>query len=155
MTFTFLNVLFLSWILKYEFEGNWIEFPVSSWSFLFTLFNLKALSPPTISKWVSYSTASFLPTVTFQVQTVLFVVVVAKSCLTLCNPVNCSMPDFSTLHCPPEFVQTLFHWISDAIQPLHPLSPPSLPALNLCQHQGLFQWVGSSYQVAKVSEPHL
>ena len=46
----------------------------------------------------------------------------------------------------------LFHCISDAIQPCHPLSFPSPPAFNLSQHQGLFQWVSSSYQVAKVLE---
>ena len=48
--------------------------------------------------------------------------------------------------------QTHVHWISDAIQPSHPLLSPSPPALNLSQHQGLFQWVSSSHQVAKVLE---
>jgi len=52
----------------------------------------------------------------------------------------------------PEFTQTHVHWIGDAIQPSHPLSSPSPPALNLSQHQGLFQRVGSSRQVAKVLE---
>ena len=47
------------------------------------------------------------------------------------------------------------HWVNDAIQPSHPLPPPSPPAFNLSQHQGLFQWVGSSHQVAKVVEPQL
>ena len=47
------------------------------------------------------------------------------------------------------------HWISDAIQPSHPLSPPSLFAFNLSQHQGLFQCVGSSHQVPKILELHL
>ena len=59
------------------------------------------------------------------------------------------------LPCPspnPEFTQTHVHWVSDAIQPSHPLSPPSPPALNLSQHQGLFWWVGSSHQVAQVLE---
>ena len=51
-----------------------------------------------------------------------------------------------------EFTQTHVHWVGDAIQPSHPLSSPSPPALNLSQHQGLFQWVSSSYQVAKVLE---
>ena len=46
--------------------------------------------------------------------------------------------------------QTHVHWVSDAIRPSHPLSSPSPPAFNLSQHQGLFQWVGSSHQVAKV-----
>ena len=51
-----------------------------------------------------------------------------------------------------EFVQTHVHWVGDAIQPSHPLSSPSPPALNLSQHQGLFQWVGSLHQVAKLLE---
>ena len=55
----------------------------------------------------------------------------------------CSTPGFLVLHCLTEFVQTLVHWVSDAIQPSHPLPPPS-PALNLSQHQGLFQWVFTS-----------
>ena len=61
-----------------------------------------------------------------------------------------STPDFSALHHLPGFVQTHFHGIGDAIQPSHPLLSPSPPALNLSQHQGLFQWVSSSHQVAKV-----
>ena len=52
----------------------------------------------------------------------------------------------------PEFTQTHVHWVGDAIQPSHPLSSPSPLALNLSQHQGLFQWVSSSHQVAKVLE---
>ena len=52
----------------------------------------------------------------------------------------------------PEFTQTHGHWVSDAIRPSHPLSSPSPPAFNLSQHQGLFKWVSSSYQVAKALE---
>ena len=55
----------------------------------------------------------------------------------------------------PEFAQTHVHWVNDAIQLSHPLSPASPPVLNLSQHQGLFQWVSSSYQVAKVLELQL
>ena len=61
-----------------------------------------------------------------------------KSCPILYNPINWSTPGFPVLHGPPEFAQTHAHWISDAIQPSHPLSPPSPPALYLSQHQGLF-----------------
>ena len=68
---------------------------------------------------------------------------VAKSCTTLCNPMDHSIPGFPDFHCLPEFAQTHVHWVSDVIQPSHPLSPPSPLALNLSQHQGLFQWVGS------------
>ena len=82
----------------------------------------------------------------------------AKSCPTLCHPMNCSTPGFPGLHCllkAREFAQTHVHWISNAIQPSHPLSPHSPPALNLPQHQGLFQWGSSSHQVAKVLELQL
>ena len=76
---------------------------------------------------------------------------VAKSCLTLCDPMDYSKPGFPVLHLP-ELAQTHVHWVDDAIQPSHPLSSPSPSALNLSQHQGLFQWVSSSHQVAKVLE---
>ena len=77
---------------------------------------------------------------------------VTQSCLTLCDPMDCSTPGFSVLHHLPEFAQTRVHWVSDAIQPSHPLLSPSPPNFNLSQHQGLFQWVGSSHQLAKVLE---
>ena len=67
----------------------------------------------------------------------------------LCHPMDCSTPGFRGLHCLLEFVQTHGHWVSDAIQPSHPLLSPS-SALNLSQHQGLFQWVSSLHQVAKI-----
>ena len=73
-------------------------------------------------------------------------------CPTLCDPMDYSTPVFSVLHHLPEFAQTHVHWADDAIQQSQPLSPPSLPALNLSQNQDLFQWVGSSHQVAKVLE---
>ena len=66
---------------------------------------------------------------------------VAKSCPTLCNPMGCSPPGFLALHHLLEFAQTHVHWIKDTIQPSHPLSSPSPPALSLSQHQGLFPWV--------------
>ena len=80
---------------------------------------------------------------------------VAKSCLTVCDPVNSSTPGFPGLHSLLEFVQTqrpLNHWyhptISSSVR-------PSPPTLNLSQHQGLFQWIGSSHQAAKILELHL
>ena len=66
-----------------------------------------------------------------------------------------SMPGFPVLHCLPEVAQTHVHWLSDVIQPSYPLSSPSPRALNLSQHQGLFKWVSSSHQVAKVLELQL
>ena len=68
---------------------------------------------------------------------------VSQSCPTLCDPMDCNMPGLLVHHQLPEFTQTHVHWVSDAIQPYHPLSSPSLPVLNLSQHQGLFQWVNS------------
>ena len=68
---------------------------------------------------------------------------------------NCSTPGFHVLYHLPEFAQTHIHWVGDAIQPSHPVSSPSPFALSLSQHQGLFQWVGSSHQVATVLEIQL
>ena len=77
---------------------------------------------------------------------------VVQVCPTLCDPMDCSTPDFPVHHQLREFTQTHVHWVGDAIQPSHPLSSPSPPAFNLSQHQGLFQWVSSSHQVAKLLE---
>ena len=77
---------------------------------------------------------------------------VTQSCLTLCDPMDCSMPNFLVHHQLLELDQTHVHWGSDAIQPSHPLLSPSPPAFDLSQHQGLFQWVSSSHQVVKVLE---
>ena len=77
---------------------------------------------------------------------------VARSCPTLCDPMDCSMPGFPIHHQLPEPTKTHVHGVSDTIQPSHPLSSPSPPAFNLSQHQGLFQWVSSSHRVAKVLE---
>ena len=76
---------------------------------------------------------------------------VVQSCPTLCDPMNCSTPGLPVHHQLPESTQIHVHWVGDAIQPSHPLSSPSPPVLNLSQHQGLFKWVSSSHQVAKVS----
>ena len=73
---------------------------------------------------------------------------VTKSSLTLGNTMECSMSCFPVLHHLLELAQTHVHWVSDAIQPSHPLSSPSPPAFNLSQNQGLFQWAGSLHQVA-------
>ena len=80
---------------------------------------------------------------------------VSQSCPTLCDPMNCSMPGFPVHHQLPELTQTHVHRVGDTIQQSNPLSSPSPPAFNLFQHQGLFQWVSSSHQVAKVLEFHL
>ena len=76
---------------------------------------------------------------------------VTQLCPTLCNPMDCSMPGFLVPYHLLEFTQAHVHWVSNAIQPSHPLLFPS-PAFNLSQHQGLLKWVSSSHQVAKVLE---
>ena len=77
---------------------------------------------------------------------------VTQSCLTLCDPMNCRTPGLPVHHQLLESTQTHVHCVGDAIQPSHPPLSPSPPAFNLSQHQGLFKWVSSSHQVAKVLE---
>ena len=77
---------------------------------------------------------------------------VTQSCMTLCDPMDCSTPGFPDHHQLLELAQTHVHRGSDAIQPSHPLSSPSPPTFSLSQQQGLFQWVSSLHQVAKVLE---
>ena len=77
---------------------------------------------------------------------------VAQSCPTLCNPMNCSTPGFLVLHYLPELAQTHVHWVTDAIS--SSVAPFSF-VFNLSQHQGLSQWVSSSYQVTKILELQL
>ena len=75
---------------------------------------------------------------------------VTQLCPTVCNSMDCSMPGFP-VHCQlPELAQTHVHWVSDAFQPLHPLSSTSPPAFSLSQYQDIFQWGSSLHQVAKV-----
>ena len=76
---------------------------------------------------------------------------VAHLCPTLCDPMNCSTPGLSVHHQLPEFTQTHVHWVGVVIQP-SVSSSPSPPTFNLSQHQGLFRWVSSSHQLAKVLE---
>ena len=77
---------------------------------------------------------------------------VAQLCPTLCDPIDCITPGLPVHHQLPELTQTHVHWVGDAIQLSHLLSSPSPPAFNLSQHHGLFKWVSSSHQVAKVLE---
>ena len=80
---------------------------------------------------------------------------VAQLCPNLCDPMNRSIPGLPVHYQFLEFTQTHVHWVSDAIQPSHPLLFPFPPTLNLSQHQGLFKWVSSSHQVAKGLELQL
>ena len=77
-----------------------------------------------------------------------FSLVQSLLCPTLCDPMDHSTPGFPIHHQVPELAQTHVHRVRDAIQPSHPLSSPSPSAFNLSQHQGLFQWVSSLYQMA-------
>ena len=70
----------------------------------------------------------------------------------LCDPMNHSMPGLPVYHQLPEFTQTHVHWVGDAIQPSHSLRAGGEGDNNLSQHQGLFKWVSSWHQVAKVLE---
>ena len=94
--------------------------------------------------WYTYSI--LVPIVSVQYSSV------TQSCPTLCDPMNHSTLGLPVHHQLPEFTQTHVHWVSDAIQPSHPLSSPSPPAPNPSQHQSLFQRVNSSQEVAKVLE---
>ena len=121
---------------------------------------------PSSLQWVSFSNRSFTDatvgvlasikshsfqrdTVTSLLKTNIFAIYqrswsvqfssVSQSCLTLCNPMYCSMPGLPVHHQLPELTQTHVHPVGDAIQPSHPLSSPSPLAFNLSQHQGLFQ----------------
>ena len=87
-----------------------------------------------------------------QQQTKLFTRSGQLSRVQLCNPANRSTPGLPVHHRLSEFTQTHVHWMGDAIQPSHPLTSPSPPAFNVSQHQGLFKWVTSSHEVAKVLE---
>ena len=80
---------------------------------------------------------------------------VAQLCLTLWDPMDRSTPGLPVHHQLPDFTQTHVHWIGEAIQPSHLLLSPFPPSFNLSQHHGLFQWVSSLHQVAKILELQL
>ena len=77
---------------------------------------------------------------------------VSQLCLTLCNPTDCRKPALPVHHQLSEFTQIHVYWSCDIIQLSHPLSSPTPPAFSLSQHQGLFKWVSSSHQLAKILE---
>ena len=85
----------------------------------------------------------------------LLLLLFSRPVVSICDAMDCSTPGFPVLHHIPELAQTHVHWVGDAIQPFYPQSSPSPPAFSLSQNQGLFQWVGSSHQVAKVLELQL
>ena len=127
-------------------QGSWLQNPGSNHVFLCCIFMGRILSSS--EKWwlMVLQTVEIAKTGFSSV---------TQSCLTLCDPMNRSMPVLPVRHQLPEFTQTHIHWVGDAIQPSHPLSSPSPPAFNLSQHQGLFKWVSFSHQVAKLLELQL
>ena len=124
------------------FEMNYFLYFKVKTIFLLFLLTLKKMSYSLCRRCVSMSSENLLMD---QFSSV------AQSCLTLCNPRNRSTPGLLVHHQLLEFTQTHVHWVGDAIQPSHLLLSSS-PALNLSQLQGLFQWVSSSHEVAKVLE---
>ena len=85
----------------------------------------------------------------FYVVIIICCCLVSRPCLALCYPVDWSTPVSSILHCLLKFAKAHVHWVSDAIQPSHLPLPTSPTAFCLSQHQGLFQWIGSSHHAAK------
>ena len=85
----------------------------------------------------------------------LVLILFSCSVMSICDPMDCSTPGFPVHHHLPELAENHVHWVSDAIQPSHPLSPLSPPVLNLSHHQSLFQWVSFLHQVIKVLELQL
>ena len=108
---------------------------------------MSLVSPALAGRFFTNSTTWEAPILIVQ-----FSSVQSQSCPTLCNPMNCSTLGLPVHHQLLEFTHTHVHRGSDAIQPSHPLSSPSPPAPKTSQHQGLFQWVNSSHEVAKVLE---
>ena len=108
---------------------------------LYTYFTMLKATNPVVA---SYYTVAQISTVCFSL--------VHSVVSNFLDPMDCSMPGLPIHHQLPDLAQILVHQVGDAIQPSHPLSSPSFPAFNLSQTQGLFQWVSSSHQVAKVLE---
>ena len=75
---------------------------------------------------------------------------ITQWCPTLSDPMDCSVPGLPVHHQLPELTQSHVHRVGDTNQPSHPLSSPSSPVFNLSKHRGLFQWVSSSHQMAKL-----
>ena len=75
----------------------------------------------------------------------------SQSCPTLCDTMDCNTPGFPVLHYLPEFAQTHVRWVGVAIQPSHPLLPPSPPALHLSQHQGLWLFASGGQSIGALA----
>ena len=108
------------------------------------------------TQWLNWRICMFIYTLRTSIllPLVILPIVHSLSCVRLCNPINCSNPGASVLHCFLEFAQIHVHWVN-TIYLSYPLLLPSPFAFHLSQHQDLFQWVSSSYQVSKVLELQL
>ena len=125
------------------------------WKITEVMYIRKCMMAPCV---IQFSSSVFSPSVVIVTKAVAPEPYLSLTLLFIVQSWSCqdfSKSGFPVLHHLPEFAQTNVHWVSDAIQPSHSLSPPSLPAFNLSQHQGLFQWISSSHQVAKVLELQL
>ena len=122
----------------------------SKWIWAFTLM-IAGLEPDSVFLLLMYNYKLILFFKSNQTSYIQFSSV-AQSCPTLCDPMNRSTRGLPVHHQLSESTQTHVHWVGDVIQPSHPLSSPSPPAFNFSQHQGLFKWVSSSHQTAKVLE---
>ena len=135
-----------------KFADDFVIF-LSSFFFFFWYFILDSFYCSTFKVTIFYSAMSYL----LLIPSNIFLSIVQFSPVTqlyptLCDPLDCSTPGFPIHHQLPELTRTRVHRVGDAIQPSHPLSSPSPPAFSLSQDQGLFKWVSSSHQVAKVLE---
>ena len=144
--FSFLHSLSLSrhTFFTHCFDSQWLLSSTTSSMCSETSLSLPTFASQHLKKWLAAKRSSMNCHSS-----------VAKSSLTLCSPGDCSMPESPVLHYLLDSAQIHVHWVSDAIQPSHPLPPLSPFAFNLSQHQGLFKWAVSSHQVAKVLEPQL
>ena len=115
-----------------------------------TFFFLEIIRAPSLGQWDAGCRDCFISFLKLLVPQITSVQ--SLSCVWLCDPMDYSTSGFPVHHQLLELAQTHVHRVNDAIQPSHPLSFPSPPAFILSHHQGLFQWVSSSHQVAKVLE---
>ena len=122
--------------------------PASIRLFYFAILNRRKIA----DHWVELVYCTFFSFKTREIHSFVQFSSIAQSCLTLCDPMDCSTTGFLVHLQLQELTQTHVHRVGDAIQPSHPLSFPSPPAFNFSQHQGLYQWVSSSHQVTKVLE---
>ena len=122
--------------------------PASIRLFYFAILNRRKIA----DHWVELVYCMFFSFKTREIHSFVQFSSIAQSCLTLCDPMNCSTTGFLVHLQLQKLTQTHVHRVGDAIQPSHPLSSPSPPAFNFSQHQGLCQGVSSSHQVAKVLE---